>query len=54
MIYGRVPYEPMRANDMYEQIMSKNIFPQGGKIAGVKPSDEMLDFMKKILVVNQK
>ena len=54
MIYGRIPYEPMRANDMYQQIMSKNIFPHGGKLAGVKPSEELLDFMKRILKVEQK
>lgn len=54
MIYGKIPYEPMRAPDMYEQIINKNIFPNGGKIGGVKPSDRVLDFMKKILVIEQK
>ena len=54
MIYGKIPYEPMRAPDMYEQIISKNIFPNGGKIGQVKPSDRILDFMKKILVIDQK
>lgn len=34
--------------------MSKNIFPHGGKLAGVKPSEELLDFMKRILKVEQK
>lgn len=54
MIYGKIPYEPMRAPDMYEQIISKNIFPNGGKIGGIKPSDKLLDFMKKVLVIDQK
>ena len=43
----------MRAPDMYEQIINKNIFPNGGKIAGMKPSEKMLDFMKRILVIDQ-
>ena len=43
----------MRAADMYDQIINKNIFPNGGKIAGVKPSDKTLDFMKRILVIDQ-
>ena len=39
---------------MYDQIINTNIFPNGGKIEGIKPSDEVLDFMKGTLEVNQK
>jgi regulator of sirC expression with transglutaminase-like and TPR domain len=39
---------------MYDQIMAKNIFPNGGKIGGIKPSNEALDLMKKILKIDQK
>lgn len=39
---------------MYNQIMKKNIFPNNGKINGVTPSPEMLNLLKKLLVVDQK
>ena len=39
---------------MYEQIISKNIFPDNGKIDGRVPSPDLLDFLKKVLVINQK
>ena len=32
IFYGISPYEPMRAFEMYEQIIAKNIFPNNGKI----------------------
>ena len=27
MVYGQIPFEPMRAPEMYEQIITKDIFP---------------------------
>lgn len=54
MVYGRIPYEPMKAPDMYEQIIQKNIFPNNGMFNGYRPSDPVLNLMKKILVVDQK
>lgn len=53
IIYGRLPYEPLKAPQMYDQIMQKDIFPNGGKIGGIKPSEPVLDLMKKILVKEQ-
>ena len=38
---------------MYEQILSKDIFPNEGKIKGIKPSKGMIDLMKRLLVVDQ-
>ena len=38
MVYGRIPYEPMKAPDMYDQIISKNIFPNNGSINGYRPT----------------
>jgi serine/threonine-protein kinase ULK/ATG1 len=38
MIYGKLPYDPMKSTEMYDQIMKKNIFPNEGKVNGVKPS----------------
>lgn len=52
MIYGKLPYEPMKSIQMYEQIMKKDIFPDGGKINGIRPSKEVLDALKKILTVD--
>lgn len=37
---------------MYEQIVTKDIFPNGGKINGIKPSDEVLNVLKKMLIVD--
>jgi serine/threonine protein kinase len=54
IIYGRCPYQPLKAPEMYDQIMSTDIFPNGGKISGIKPSEQVLDLMKKILVIDQK
>lgn len=53
MIYGRLPYEPMKSAEMYEQIIKKEIFPNGGKINGVLPSKEALTLLKNLLVVDQ-
>lgn len=53
MIYGKIPFEPMKAPDMYEQILNKDIFPNGGRINGVKPSPEIIALMKQILVIDQ-
>ena len=53
MIYGRLPYEPMKSAEMYEQIIKKEIFPNGGKINGVLPSKEALTLLKRLLVVDQ-
>jgi hypothetical protein len=45
MIYGCPPYDKINYGDpdkyrqMYEQIISKNIFPNNGCINGIKPSD---------------
>lgn len=44
----------MKAPEMYDQIIEKNIFPNNGNINGVKPSDQVLNLMKKILVVDQR
>jgi len=30
----------MKSADMYEQIIKKDIFPNGGKVNGLKPSNE--------------
>jgi serine/threonine protein kinase len=38
MIYGKLPYDPMKSNEMYEQIIKKNIFPNDGKVNNTKPS----------------
>lgn len=38
MVYGKLPYEAMKSVEMYEQILKKDIFPNGGKINGVVPS----------------
>jgi hypothetical protein len=38
---------------MYEQIIKKNIFPNEGKVNNIKPSAEVLDLLKKLLVVDQ-
>lgn len=38
MLYGKLPYEPMKSAEMYEQILKKDIFPNGGKLNGVQPS----------------
>ena len=38
---------------MYEQIIKKEIFPNGGKINGVMPSKEALTLLKRLLVVDQ-
>jgi serine/threonine protein kinase len=53
MIYGRLPYDPMESLKMYNQIINKNIFPSGGNIHGVLPSQPVLDLLKKLLVVDQ-
>ncbi len=52
MLYGKLPYEPMKSIEMYEQIVTKDIFPNGGKINGVKPSDDVLNVLKKMLIVD--
>lgn len=52
MLYGKLPYEPMKSIEMYEQIVTKDIFPDGGKINGVKPSDDVLNVLKKMLIVD--
>lgn len=51
-MYGKLPYEPMKSIEMYEQIVTKDIFPDGGKINGVKPSDDVLNVLKKMLIVD--
>lgn len=42
----------MKSAEMYDQIVSKDIFPNGGKINGIKPSNEVLDVLKKMLIVD--
>lgn len=54
MVYGRIPYEPMKSADMYEQIIKKDIFPNNGKVFGFRPCDAVLNLMKKILVIDQR
>ena len=39
MIYGVLPYAPMKPNQMYEAMVTKNIFPNDGKRKGIRPSD---------------
>ena len=34
--------------------MRKNIFPNDGKIDGIRPSQEVLSLMKKMLQIDQK
>ena len=53
MIYGNIPFEPMKAPEMYEQIVTKDIFPNGGKVNGYKPSLDVISLMKQILVIDQ-
>ena len=54
MIYGKLPYDPMKSAEMYDQILKKDIFPNGGKINGILPSKEVLDLLKKLLVIDQR
>lgn len=54
MIYGKLPYDPMKSVDMYEQILKKDIFPNGGKFNNVSPSKPVLQLLRKLLVVDQK
>ena len=54
MIYGILPYEPMKSVEMYEQIIKKDIFPNGGKIKGILPSKPVLDLLKKLLVIDHR
>jgi len=42
----------MKSVEMYEQIIKKDIFPNGGKIGGFKPSDEVISLLKKMLTVD--
>lgn len=44
----------MKAPEMYDQIIEKNIFPNDGFVNGYKPTEPVLELMKKILVVDQK
>jgi hypothetical protein len=37
-----LPYDPMKSVDMYEQILKKDIFPNGGKFNNVSPSKPVL------------
>ena len=53
MLYGTVPYRPAKPNEVYQSILSKDIFPNGGKIRGIQPSARAIDFMKQIFVVEQ-
>ena len=39
MIYGKLPYRPMKPNQMYESMIKEDIFPNNGKIKGIRPSD---------------
>lgn len=43
----------MKAPDMYDQIVNKDIFPNGGRVNGCKPSQEVIALMKQILVIDQ-
>lgn len=43
----------MKAPDMYDQIVNKDIFPNGGKVNGYKPTPEVVALMKQILVIDQ-
>lgn len=53
MLYGILPYEPLKTAEMYDQIIKKEIFPNGGKINGVLPSKEALTLLKSLLVIDQ-
>ena len=54
MVYGRIPYEPMKAPEMFEQILQKNIFPNEGFVNGYKPTAPVLKLMKKMLAIDHK
>lgn len=54
MLYGKLPYEPMKSVEMYQQIIKKNIFPNDGKINGFRPSPEVLSLLKRLLVVDHR
>lgn len=52
MVYKRLPYEPMRHNEMVDQIYKKNIFGNNGKVDGIKPSPAVLNVLKKMLCID--
>lgn len=42
----------MKGAEMYEQILKKDIFPNGGKVNGTLPSKPVLELMKKLLTID--
>lgn len=42
----------MKSAEMYEQILKKDIFPNGGKVNGTLPSKPVLELMKKLLTID--
>lgn len=42
----------MKSAEMFDQIIKKDIFPFGGKIGGIKPSEEVITLLKKMLTVD--
>jgi hypothetical protein len=43
----------MITSKMYEQIMKKNLFSNNGFAYGVQPSPQVLNLLKKLLVIDQ-
>jgi serine/threonine-protein kinase ULK/ATG1 len=56
MIYGQPAYKIVKNGEevkQYHEAIKRNIFPDGGRVNGVRPSQPVLDLLKRMIVVDQ-